>query len=548
MPLLRPSPSDYTTVVKALANAGGAVSNPQGSRPRTSVSVPFNISATRSNIVGSPFRFFRLNRGIVAVASAPPPPESITLDNAGGFDGLIVKYDSSGTLQWARRIGGTDGDFVRSITSDSAGNIIVTGNYTSTTLTIYDTDGTTTFTTLANAGSDDAFIVKYNSSGNPQWARRIGGSGTDAGWGITTDSNGNIVVAGGYASSPVSIYGSSASFTTLANAGSNDIFIVKYNSSGDPQWARRMGGINDDTGSRVATDSNGNIFVSGYHSSTTLTIYDTDGTTTFTTLANAGGQDGFIVQYNSSGDPQWARRIGGTGSDTLYSVATDSNGNIVVFGSYASSPVSIYGSSASFTTLANAGERDVLIVKYNSSGTPQWARRIAGTLEEHEFGAVATDSNGNIVVAGGYASSPVSIYGSSASFTTLANAGSNDIFIVKYNSSGDPQWARRMGGINDDTGSRVATDSNGNIFVSGYHSSTTLTIYDTDGTTTFTTLANAGSNDIFIVKYNSSGDPQWARRIAGTGGEYANTLASDSNGNIVVAGSFSTNPLTITNQ
>jgi hypothetical protein len=545
MPVLRPSASDYTKIVKSIANIGSYATNPQGSRPPSSLSVPFNISATRSNIVGSSFQFFRLNRGIVAVASAPPPPESVTLNNAGSFDGLIVKYDSSGTLQWARRIGGTSGDFARSIISDSAGNIIVTGNYTSTTLTIYDTDGTTAFTTLANAGSNDIFIVKYNSSGTPQWARRIGGSGSDAVSRVATDSNGNIIVVGHYDSNPVSIYGSSASFTTLSNAGSNDVFIVKYNSSGDPQWARRIGGINDDTPTRVATDSNGNIVVVGYHSVTTLTIYDIDGTTAFT-LANAGAQDGFIVKYDSSGDPQWARRIGGTGTDVAYGVATDSNGNIIVYGSYVSSPVPIYGSSASFTTLANAGVRDVFIVKYDSSGDPQWARRIGGSGEDGEFGAVATDSNGNIVVVGYYASNPISVFGSSASFTTLSNAGSNDVFIVKYDSSGDPQWARRIGGSGSDTTLGVATDSSGNIVVAGYHDSTTLTIYNINGTTAFTTLANAGSDDIFIVKYNSSGTPQWAKRIAGTGGEYANTLATDSNGNIVVAGSFNTNPLTIT--
>jgi hypothetical protein len=470
------------------------------------------------------------------------------LSNAGSNDAFIVKYDSSGTLQWARRIGGTGSEVVRLITSDSAGNIIVTGIYASTTLTIYNSDGTTTFTTLANAGSNDAFIVQYNSSGTPQWARQIGGSGNDGGRGIATDSNGNIVVVGNYISTTLSIYGSSASFTTLANAGSNDVFIVQYNSSGTPQWARRIGGTTDDTGHRVATDSNGNIVLVGIYASTTLTIYDTDGTTAFTTLANAGDNDGFIVQYNSSGTPQWARQIGGSGSDSIFAVATDSNGNIIVYGSYLSSPVSIYGSSTSFTTLANAGGRDILIVKYNSSGTPQWARRIAGTLDESEFGAVATDSNGNIVVAGFYGSTTLSIYGSSASFTTLANAGDNDVFIVKYNSSGDPQWARRIGGSGSDSIFGVATDSNGNIVVSGYYTSTTLTIYDTDGTTTFTTLANGGSNDAFIVKYNSSGTPQWSRQIGGTGSEVANTLTIDSNGNIVVAGSFSTNPLTITNQ
>jgi hypothetical protein len=545
MPVLRPSASDYTKIVKSIANIGSYATNPQGSRPPSSLSVPFNISATRSNIVGSSFQFFRLNRGIVAVASAPAAATSVTLNNIDTdgltYDVFIIQYDSSGTLQWARRIGGSGNEFVDGrVKTDSNGNIVVAGFYRSSPLTIYEIDGTTVFTTLDNSGGfSDAYIIKYNSSGIPQWARRVSGSLGENLSGLDIDSSGNIIVTGTFSSNPVSIYGSSASFTTLSNAGNDDCLIVKYDSSGTPLWARRIGGITADQGQGVVTDSSGNIIVGGLYGSDPLSIYGSSAS--FTTLSNAGGNDSFIVKYDSSGTPLWARRIGGSDSDQLRSITADSSGNIIVLGNFSSNPMAVFGSSASFTTLSNVGSFDVFIVKYDSSGTPLWARLI-GSSGFESARVITTDSSGNIIVSGNYPSN-LSIYGSSASFTTLSNAGGNDGFIVKYDSSGTPLWARQIGGSASDTITGIATDSSGNIIVTGSFSSNTLTFYGSSGSITLTAI---GGGDTFIVKYNSSGEPQWAKKFGGSGDDTGSGVATDSNGNIAAVGYFRSPTLTIT--
>ena len=548
MPLLRPSPSDFTAVVKALANAGAAVTNPQGFRPPSKSSVAFvNAAAVSSIITGSPFKFVQPKR-------AAPAPVTISLANVGSSDAFIVKYNSSGTPQWARRIGGTSSDRAVGIDTDSSGNIIVIGWYDSSPLTIYAADGTTSFTTLANAGSIDTFIVKYNSSGTPQWARRIGGTSSDAPnypRPVAVDSNGDIVLHGTY-SSTVSIYGSSASFTTLSNAGDSDSYIVKYNSSGTPQWARRIGGTSTEISYSIGVDSNGDIVVAGVYSSNPVSIYDSSAS--FTTLSNAGASDAYIVKYNSSGTPQWANKIDGLGNQYPFSLNIDSNRNIIVVGYYNTNSLSIYDGSASLTTLNHEGGEDAMIVKYNSSGTPQWARRIAGTASDYIYG-IDTDSSGNIVVTGAYYSDTLTIYDTdgTTAFTTLSNntqgGAISNTFVVKYNSSGTPQWARRIGGSSSDQGNALSIDSGGNIVVTGWYESSPLTIYAADGTTSFTTLVNTVSDntdDTFIVKYNSSGTPQWARRIAGTSFEVSYSMDIDSNGDIVVAGRYTSNPLTIT--
>jgi hypothetical protein len=478
----------------------------------------------------------------------PPVVDSLT---SSGNDAFVVKYDSSGTPLWARRIGGTGGDIAQSVSTDSSGNVIVSGYYASSPLNIYAANGTTVSFTLANLGdlTSDAFVVKYDSSGTPLWARIMSGTFQDAANSVTTDSSGNIVVAGYYQSNPLNIYaanGSTVLFTLSNPQTVEDVFVVKYDASGTPLWARRMGGTSFESVNSVSTDSSGNIIVAGTYASTTLNIYAANGSTVSFTLTNSGSNDAFVVKYDLSGTPQWARRMGGTGTDVATSVSIDSSGNIVVSGFSTSNPLNIYaanGSTVSFTLASDSSY--AFVVKYDSSGTPLWARRVGGTAGVDQGLSVSTDSSGNIVVVGRYTTNPLNIYaanGTTVSFT-LANDGSTDAFIVKYDSSGTPLWATRIGGTGVDRTQSVSTDSSGNIVVAGYYISITLNIYAANGTTVSFTLTNSGSNDAFVVKYNSSGTPLWARRFGGTGSDIAWSVSTDSSQNIVVAGQYASTSL-----
>jgi uncharacterized delta-60 repeat protein len=478
------------------------------------------------------------------------PPVVDSLSNSGSNDAFVVKYNSDGIPLWARRLGGTDFDNPNSVSIDSSGNIIVVGRYFSTSLNIFAANGSTVSFTLANDGSYDAFVVKYDSNGTPLWARRLGGTNNQFTQSVSTDSSGNIVVAGYYSSDPLNIYaadGTTVSFT-LANA-STDSYVVKYDSSGTPLWARRLGGTLSDTAQSVSVDSSGNIVVAGSYSSNPLNIYAANGTTvSFTLIGSSTSGESFVVKYNSSGTPLWARRIGGADSDQGWSVTTDSSQNIIFTGYYfsTSNPLNIYaanGTSVSFT-LANSGSVDVFVVKYDSSGTPLWARRLGGT-DSDVSQSVSVDSSGNIIVAGYYTTSPLNIYaanGSTVSFT-LSNSGSQDVFVVKYDSSGTPVWARKLAGTLADSALSVSTDSSGNIVVTGYYSSNPLNIFAANGSTVSFTLANNGDRDVFVVKYDSSGTPLWARRIYGTGADQGNSVTTDSTGNIVVAGQYASTSL-----
>ena len=151
--------------------------------------------------------------------------------------------------------------------------------------------------------------------------------------GVATDFSGNVYVAGFIDSLP-------------------DLFVVKYNSSGAEQWTQQLVSSGDDRARGVATDSSGNVYVAGY------TKGGLDGN------SNSGNRDAFVVKYNSSGTKQWTKQHGTSNANVQWGeggVATDSSGNVYVTGI----------TKGGLDGNTSAGDYDIYLVKYNSSGTKQ---------------------------------------------------------------------------------------------------------------------------------------------------------------------------------
>lgn len=108
-------------------------------------------------------------------------------------DAFVAKYTSAGNYVWAFQIGSATLDDGYSITTDAAGNVHVTGDFTGTA----DFDPGAGIANLTSTGSYDAFVAKYNSAGAYQWAFKLGSSNPDFGYGITLDNLGNVIVTGG---------------------------------------------------------------------------------------------------------------------------------------------------------------------------------------------------------------------------------------------------------------------------------------------------------------------------------------------------------------
>jgi len=153
--------------------------------------------------------------------------------------------------------------------------------------------------------------------------------------------------------------------------------VVKYNSSGTKQWTKQLGTSNNDLANGVATDSSGNVYVTGG------TYGGLDGNT------NAGSSDLFVVKYLDNGTKQWTKQLGTSSTDLANGVATDSSGNVYVAG----------GTYGGLDGNTNAGNSDLFVVKYNSSGTKQWTKQMGSSSRDYDYG-VATDSSRNVYVSG----------------------------------------------------------------------------------------------------------------------------------------------------
>ena len=130
--------------------------------------------------------------------------------------------------------------------------------------------------------------------------------------------------------------------------------MIKYNPSGPKQWTTHLGTSSNERANGVSTDSSGNVYVAGY------TQGELDGN------SSAGHKDLFVVKYNASGTKQWTKQLGTSSTDYAYGVATDSSGNVYVAGTTAGG---LDGNSS-------AGNYDLFVVKYNSSGTKQWTKQL----------------------------------------------------------------------------------------------------------------------------------------------------------------------------
>lgn len=405
---------------------------------------------------------------------------------------------------WAKSAGGTNNDYGYDISADINGNVYVTGFFDSPTLTF----GATILTNAGSSGSD-IFTVKYDASGNPLWAKSAGGTGEDRGKSIATDANGNVYVTGYFESTSIT-FGS----ITFNNLGSAAVFIVKYDSSGNVLWAKSAGdnGWNE-YGYGICTDTGGNVYVTGSFSSPFLTFGST-------TLTGTGVCDMFTVKYDASGNVLWAKSAGGSDTDEGLSIAADVSGNVYVTGAFASSSIN-FGS----TMLYNIDLLDIFTVKYDASGNFLWARSAGGTNSERGH-CIFTDPSGNAYVTGYFLSSTITF-----DFDTLNNQGGSDIFIVKYAPSGNALWAKSAGGTNWDMGYGISQDSTENVYVTGYFSSSSIS-FGLD------TLTNQGSSDIFTVKYTPSGNVLWAKSTGGTASDVGLGSATDANGNMYVTGYF----------
>ena len=194
---------------------------------------------------------------------------------------------------WTKQLGTSENDQAKDIAVDNTGNIYIVG-------------GTNGSLEGVNQGSEDAFIRKYDSAGNPLWTDQFGTGASDRTHSVAVDNSGNVYITG-----------VTDGDLAASNPGGNDIFIRKYNSSGTEQWTRQIGTSASEWGEDIAVDSSGNVYVIG----------DTFGST-FGTHAGGYNRDVFVVKYDTNGTQQWGDQFGNTSWNYGTGVAVSTSGYI----------------------------------------------------------------------------------------------------------------------------------------------------------------------------------------------------------------------------
>ena len=441
---------------------------------------------------------------------------------------------------WATYYGGSSGDFGFSMCTDNLGNLYITGQTSSTNIPIQTFLGAYNQTTFGSGW--DAFILKFNSSGERLWATYYGGDTADSGSDICTDDSGNLYVTGYTWSTnfPIQILPGAYNQTTYGGGGyyDGDAFILKFNSSGARLWATYYGGINFDYGNSICTDNSNNFYVTGYTVSSNFPTQMLSGAYNQTTFGG-GNSDIFILKFSSSCTRLWATFYGDDSWDYGIDICTDNSNNIYITGhTYGTNfPTQILAGAYNQTTYGGGGD-DAFILKFNSSGERLWATYYGG-IDYDKGDGICTDDLGNLYITGCTCGSnfPTQILTGAYNQTTFGGGSfqEGDAFILKFNSIGVRLWATYYGGSNNDgLLNEVCTDNLGNLYVTGRTSSNNFPVQILPEAYNQTTLG--GFYDSFILKFNSSCTRLWASYYGGSGGDDGTSICTDNSGNLYVTG------------
>jgi len=327
-------------------------------------------------------------------------------------------------------------DYVYDSDNDSEGNVLIAGSSYASFL-----DGE-----IINSGS--AIFAKYNPSGEKLWLKQYSNCNGTA---IKVDRSDNSVYA---------MISSSRSLFGYSSLGSTDVYLIKFDSGGELIWTYQIATTNDDTGSVLAIDASGNVYVGGH------TRGDIAGSGVI------GDYDLFIMKLSDQGLFLASIQFGSDTTDISTGIDVDSLGNVY-----------LTGRTSGDLAAVNQGLYDYFLAKYDSSLNQIWVKQ-NGVDKNDKSNTIAIDSNDNIYIAG-------------STYHDLSGEGFSlgyDVFLAKYNTAGDLQWIKQKDSGAADLGSDIVVGSNGKIYVTGI---------------TYGNLAedaHQGEGDAFLLRFDPSGE------------------------------------------
>ena len=418
-------------------------------------------------------------------------------DGEGAF---VIKLNSQGTdVLYSTYLGLGAG---YGIAVDSLGSAYIAGRAESPDFPV--TPGAFQ-TNLGDSSSviGDAFIAKLDPTGSSLlYSSYLGGSNIDTGIGVAIDAAGNAYVSG---------YTLSANFPTTPSAFQTvfgggayygDAFVAKFNSTGSGLiFSTYLGGGDDEQNVRIAVDSADNAYITGSTRSMNFPVTAAAFQTT-----RAGGlcysfvpeappfacPDAFVTKLSADGKSLvYSTYLGGTGSDIATNTVVDSTGNVYVLGRTNSRdfPTSPKAYQSTFN-----GVEDAFVAKLNTEGIALVYSTYLGGEDFEEAYGIAIDSAGQACVSGVTGSERFPT--TPGSIRSLAE-DSADVFVSKLSADGSTlAFSTYFGGEFIEVGNAIASDSAGNLYVTGYTLSSRLPT--TSGA--FRT-SKIGDTDGFVAKF-----------------------------------------------
>jgi hypothetical protein len=410
---------------------------------------------------------------------------------------------ATGKPRWTVSFGGTGLDAPRGLAVDDNGDVFVAGLFS----------GEATLGALGTrkaAGKTDALLMRLSAGGEPAWAVTFGGLGEDVTNAVA--QRGDRLLAVGNFAEKLSVQGpDNAPPLAGRSAGSDDIFAVCLDRAGSPQWVWTSGGRDSDGANAVAATPDGGWVIGG--------SFSRRAQFGVTELDSKGRTDAVLIKLTSEGEIEWVKQFGGRYADSIWRLAVDAAGNIVVQGLFAD--VSDWGGGP--LRAGGGSDNDVVLAKYDRNGTHLWSKRFGNAFNE-VAGGVAVDPAGFITMTGSFDQKIDFGQGE------VRVAGESDAFVARFAPTGEVVWARTFGAAREDIGFGLAADGNGNVVVAGWF----------EGTVDFGGGAKAsyGNRDVFLLKLDVEGRHLWSQSFGDRDHDQARAVALDRNGAPVVAGFY----------
>lgn len=372
----------------------------------------------------------------------------------------------------------------------------------------------------AASGFSDAFLAKFDAAGQLLWLKKIGGNQADRGQKVAVDASNNIYITG-YFAGPMTI-----GATALNSAGgSRDIFTAKLTPAGAVTWARSDGGNGEETPYGLATDSQGNVIITGRFEGNT-TIGSTAYSSQINPLTSAPSFDIFIAKFTTAGLPVWTKKGNSELDDTGIAVTCDNANNIYVTGQYSDTMTFIT------QTINNQVNNAGYVSKVDANGNLVWFNKLGAT---QTYGsAIKINTSNELYVTGNFLGT-MFIQANSVT-SQLTSPYVKKIFLIKMGTAtGNYIWGRAQGSESDVSARGLTIDPAQNVYICGdfrcnfdeYRDSTDTGLWNT-----------VGFRDVFVSKFSPGGGMIWNKQSGGKKEDLCYALANGGNDKPIFAGSF----------